>query len=262
MINFNLNNKVVVVTGAARGVGLAVATKFLESGASVIFVDVSNTLEDEFKKIINKNSIYSGLALKADISISKEVQYVVNTTMAKFNRIDILVNAAGILYEEYVINFDECNWDKIMNVNAKGVFLCCKYVGKIMVNQRSGKIINISSQQAIKGDIENSVYAASKAAVLRFTQVLAIELADKGIQVNSVCPGIINTDMIKQSCLKSARTKNLNLEKCMETLRNKIPLGRMAEPKDIANLVNFLASDYSDYITGAAILITGGLTCN
>ena len=261
-MNFNLNSKVAIVTGASRGMGLVIATEFLELGASVVFVDISSTLEDEFKKIINKNSLYSGLALKADVSLSKEVQHVVETTMAKFNRIDILVNAAGILYEEYVINFDECNWEKIMNVNAKGVFLCCKYVAKAMINQRSGKIINISSQQAIKGDIENSVYAASKAAVLRFTQVLAMELADKGIQVNSVCPGIANTDMIKQSCLKFAKTKNLNLEKCMEDLRNKIPLGRMAESKDIANLVNFLASDYSDYITGAAILIAGGLTCN
>ncbi len=260
--NLNLQNKVAIVTGAARGIGMGIAKKLAKHGARVVSVDIIEGFEESYLKEIGKIAPNPGFALKVDISCLEEVKHMVATVINKLNRINILVNAAGILCEELAIDLDEKDWDRLMSINAKGVFMCCKYVAKEMIKNKSGKIINISSQQAVHGVKENSAYAASKAAVLRFTQVLAIELAPYGIQVNSVCPGITMTDMIKQSNRKFALKMGIDESALMKKITENIPVGRLATPEDIAGLVGYLASSESDYVSGAAILITGGLTCN
>jgi len=261
--NLYLRNKVAIVTGAARGMGLSISKRLTKLGAKVVSVDILEGFEKCYKDTVEgKKDLYPGFPLKVDITVLEQVKYMVDTVIKRLGRIDILVNAAGILREELVVDLKEGDWDDLMNVNAKGVFMCCKYVAKEMIKKKSGKIINISSQQAVQGVKENAAYAASKAAVLRFTQVLAIELAPYGIQVNSICPGITKTEMIEQSCSRFASRMGLTINEYMKKLSNDIPLGRMASPEDIAGLVSYLASNDSDYITGAAILITGGLTCN
>jgi len=260
--NLYLKNKVAIVTGAARGMGLSIAKKFLKLGAQVVSIDILRGFEKSWQNIAGEQDSYAGFSLKINISVLEQVKYMVNTVIKRLGRIDILVNAAGILYEELAIDLDEKDWDKLMNVNAKGVFMCCKYVAKEMIKQRSGKIINISSQQAVRGDKEYSAYAASKAIVLRFSQVLAIELAPYGIQVNSICPGCTDTEMTTQSISRAIQNTGIDFDEYKNKICSNLPLGRMASPEDIASLVSYLASNNSDYITGAAILITGGLTCN
>jgi len=260
--NLFLKQKVAIVTGAARGMGLGIAKKLAGQGVYVVSVDIIEELEKIYNDVIKKVSENPGFSLRVDVSNIKEVKNMVDTVAKKLGRVDILVNAAGILYEELATNLEEKYWDKLMGVNAKGVFLCCKYVARKMMEQKSGKIINISSQQAVKGDIEYAAYAASKAAVLRFTQVLALELAPYNIQANCICPGCTDTSMTDQSISRYIKKFKVSLDEHKSRICSELPLGRMATPEDIASLVSFLSSHDSDYISGAALLITGGSTCN
>ena len=258
-----LEKKVSIITGGARGIGKAIAMLFAEEGSNIVIADIDIDNAKKTSMEIEKNTKSKSLAIKVDVSNKSDVEEMVRRTLEKFGHISVLVNNAGIYCNPMpFLEFSEELWDKTIDVNLKGVFLCSQAVAKVMVKQSSGKIINISSQQAIYGVKENAAYAASKAAVLRFTQVLAIELASYGIQVNSICPGITKTDMIEQSCSKFASKEGLTVNDYIKRLSDNIPLGRMATPEDIAGLVAYLASKESDYITGSAILITGGLTCN
>jgi len=255
-----LKDRVAVVTGAARGMGLSIVQKIISHGAKVVSVDVIPEVEELYSGKIHKPD--QGFSLRIDVSKPDQVNYMVNTVIGKLGKIDILVNVAGVLREGLAVDFNENDWDLLMNVNAKGVFLCCKYVAREMIKQKSGKIINVASQQAVMGDVGMTAYAASKAAVLRFTQVLAVELAPSGVRVNSICPGSTYTEMTREYAVRHSHESGLSIDEYIDQMSKGVPIGRIATPDDIAGLVSYLVSDDADFIAGAAILITGGLTCN
>ncbi|MEM0078768.1 MAG: SDR family NAD(P)-dependent oxidoreductase [Nitrososphaerota archaeon] len=243
-----LQNRVAIVTGAGQGIGKAIALALAKEGAKVVVSDITDLIFDVAKEIEALGS--EALPIKCDVTNPNDVNKMVKTTLEKFNRIDILVNNAGIYPFKPFIEMSEGEWDKVLNVNLKGVFNCTKAVVPKMVEQRYGKIINISSiAGAVVGFPQLAHYSASKAGIIGFTRALALELAPYGINVNAVAPGPIETP----------GTKILGKE-TLESFIKTIPLGRMGKPEDVANLVVFLASDDSSFITGQYIVCDGGYT--
>ncbi|MEM0010156.1 MAG: 3-oxoacyl-[acyl-carrier-protein] reductase [Candidatus Bathyarchaeia archaeon] len=245
-MDLKLNNRVVVVTGAARGIGRAIALEFAREGANVIvndIIDASETLM-EIKKL-GKESMF----IKTDVSNMNQVKQMFNRVAKNFGRIDILVNNAGVTRDALIQKMKVKDWDYILNVNLKGTFNCCKCAATYMIEQKYGRIINISSVVGQMGNVGQANYAASKAGVIGLTKALALELARYGdITVNAVAPGFVNTEMRRRVP-----------EKIMKMFIERIPFRRLAEPEEIAYLVVFLASDLARYITGQVIAINGGL---
>ena len=243
-----LKGKTAVVTGGSRGIGRAIALELASCGANVVVNYTRNSkAADEVVAEIEAMGL-SGMAVKADVSIASEVENLVNEVLKTFGSIDILVNNAGITRDNLIIRMTEKEFDEVINTNLKGAFICTKAVSRVMIKQKSGKIINVSSVVGIVGNAGQSNYAAAKAGLIGFTKSMAKELAKRGINVNAVAPGFIQTDMtsvlpdnVKEEFLKS------------------IPLMRIGKPEDIAKTVLFLASEYSDYITGQVINIDGGM---
>jgi len=246
MNNTNLKNKVAIVTGASRGIGLEIAKIFYENGAKIVITDI----DDKTLSIVNKEFDDSKniLSIVSDVSISDSVTNMIKTTIEKFNKIDILVNCAGITRDNLIIRMKENDWDNVINTNLKSVFLTSKIAGKYMMKEKSGNIINISSVVGITGNAGQTNYSASKAGVIGMTKSLAKEFASRNIRVNAIAPGFIDTAM----------TKNLK-EDAKEQLIDAILLKRLGTTKDIANAALFLASSLSDYITGQTLVVDGGM---
>lgn len=237
-------NKVVVVTGAGSGMGEAIALKFINEGASVALLDI-NLEALLIKQEQKENSIF----LTTDIGTKKEVDYSFNKILEKWGRIDILVNNAGILYSTKIEDITEEEWDKVMNVNVKGYFLCSQKAYINMKKYKQGVIVNNASTAGIRTSTLGGIhYTTSKTALLGLTRHFAREGGQYNIRVNAICPGIINTEMVR----------NLRTSKELDVISNKLPLGRIGKTSEIANLVAFLASEESSYITGASINICGG----
>jgi 2-deoxy-D-gluconate 3-dehydrogenase len=245
---FDLEGKIAIVTGASRGLGKAMAIGLAKAGAIVVVTDVLDTSEtvNEIKKI-NRESF----GLKVDVSNKSVVESMVKQILKKFGRIDILVNNAGILRTSDAEKLDIEDWRKVIDINLTGQFLCAQAVGKHMIRQRSGKIINISSIAGLSGYASSAPYSASKAGVISLTKTLAAEWGKYYINVNAICPGIFATDMTKDY-LKDEQFKSM--------IKTKVPLARYAEPEELIGTVVFLASKASDYITGHSIVIDGGWT--
>jgi len=243
-----LKGKTAVVTGGSRGIGRAIALKLASCGANVVvnYTRNSKAADEVVAEIKAMGS--SGMAVKADVSIASEVENLVNEVLKTFGSIDILVNNAGITRDNLIIRMTEKEFDDVINTNLKGAFICTKAVSRVMIKQKSGKIINVSSVVGIVGNAGQSNYAAAKAGLIGFTKSMAKELAKRGINVNAVAPGFIQTDMT------SVLPENVK-----EEFLKSIPLMRIGKPEDIANTVLFLASEYSDYITGQVINIDGGM---
>lgn len=243
-----LKGKTAIVTGGSRGIGKSIALELASKGANVV-VNCTKSIEsaEAVIKEIQKMGV-SGMAVKADVSKSEEVENLVNEVLNTFGSIDILVNNAGITRDNLIIRMTEKDFDDVISTNLKGAFICTKAISKVMIKQKSGKIINVSSVVGIVGNAGQSNYAAAKAGLIGFTKSMAKELAKRGINVNAVAPGFIETDM----------TSKLP-EKVKEEFVNNIPLMRVGKPEDIAKAVLFLASEYSDYITGQVINIDGGM---
>jgi len=242
-----LNNKIAIITGATRGIGRAIAEEFAKNGALLILNGTNekllNDLEEQFV-LINKNHTI----VKGDISDPKTAENLINIAMHLHGRVDILVNNAGINMHETTEKMSLTNWQKVLDVNLNGTLCTCKAVMPIMKKQRSGKIINISSRAAKHPKISTSPsYGASKAAIIYLTRHLAAELGEYGINVNVVCPGPIETDMIK-IWSDAYRKEVLSL----------IPLKRYGKPEEVAHTVVFLASNLSDFITGETVNVNGG----
>lgn len=245
-MELDLKGKVAIVTGSGQGIGEGIALALANEGVNVVVNDISSQRIEELSARIRA---FGGdaFAATADVSKPSEVNHMVDRVLEKYGRIDILVNNAGILRRGYVQQISDADWDKTIDVNLKGVFHCCRAVIEPMKRQSGGKIINCSSIIAKIPDVGMGAYSVSKAGVSILTKVLAAELAPYHINVNAYSPGVVETPM----------TEEIVTQRAAEKLRF-ISLKRFGKPDDIANLVLFLASDVSDYITGAIIDITGG----
>jgi len=240
----DMNGKVALVTGGARGIGKKIATELAVRGCKVVVSDIDLAGAEVTAKSLKTES----LAIKADVSDSGEVKNLVDAVLEKFGKIDILVNNAGITRDNLLMRMKEEDWDLVIKINLKGAFLCTKQVLRSMMRQRSGKIINIASVVGIMGNVGQANYSASKAGLIGFTKSIAKETGSRNIQVNAVAPGFIETEMTE---LLSEDVKNRFL--------NDIPAKRAGKGKDVANVVAFLASDDSDYVTGQTINVDGGM---
>ena len=243
-----LDGKVALVTGASRGIGRAVAIRLAKSGAKIAVNYAGNqAAAEEVKQIIEQNG-GKAILVQADISNAESVDAMVATVMEAFGRIDILVNNAGITRDTLLMRMKEADWNAVIQTNLTGVFYVTKAVSKIMMKQRYGKIVNMSSVVGLMGNAGQANYAAAKAGVIGFTKSMAKELAARNITVNAIAPGFIATDM----------TAVLS-DKVKEDLATKIPMGRLGEADDIAAAVLFLVSDSASYITGQTLNVDGGM---
>ncbi|MBN1160572.1 MAG: SDR family oxidoreductase [Dehalococcoidales bacterium] len=246
-----LRGKTAVVTGGRQGIGRAIALAFARAGADLVIVDIVfddgklDALAEEIKKIGRKC-----LSLQADISSKTQVEKMVKLAVKRFRKIDILVNCAGVwLPGQTLLECPEGNWDRVIDVNLKGTYLCCQAVGRVMAESKSGNIINMSSQVGLNPGTGAGAYSISKAGIIMLTRQLALELAGYNIRVNALAPGIVKTDFNRNIWDSPQAARQLSLE---------VPLGRLAEPEDIARAALFLASEESGYITGAVIPVDGG----
>ncbi|MEW6557601.1 MAG: 3-oxoacyl-[acyl-carrier-protein] reductase [Elusimicrobiota bacterium] len=248
MCEQKLKDKIAIVTGGAQGIGKAIAEKLADNGCKVVIVDVQEEIAKNIADEITKLKNIETLALKIDVSSSAETEQMVKKTVEKFGKIDIIINNAGITRDNLLIRMSDEEWDKVLAINLKGVFNCSKAVAKIMMKQRSGKIVNIASVVGLMGNAGQANYSASKGGVVALTKTLARELASRNINVNAVAPGFIKTAMTDK--LSDDQKKKLT---------DLIPLLRLGEPQDVANVVAFLCSDESSYITGEIISVNGGM---
>jgi len=247
--SLSLEGKVAIVTGGGAGMGRSIALQFAEAGADVVVVSRRLAVLEKVAEEIRAMGRRS-LAIQVDISRKSDVDKMVQMTMDEFGGIDILVNNAGILVMRSLLDTEEDVWDEIFSINLKGYQLCSQAVGRIMVERKKGNIINIASTSGLVAFLPESAYCVSKAGVVMFTRVLAKELASCNIRVNAIAPFWVRTPMTEFAWSDS---------KTLEEEEAKIPIGRMAEPEEIANVALFLASDLSSYIIGATIVVDGGL---
>lgn len=243
-----LKGKNAIVTGGSRGIGKAIALELAQNGANIIINYTSNKeAAEKTVKEIQQLGV-KALAICCDVRDADAIKKMIDRIEEDFDTIDILVNNAGITRDNLLLRMKEEEWQQVMDVNLKGVFLCTKAVIRKMIKQKQGRIINISSVVGVIGNAGQANYSASKAGVIGFTKSIAREVSTKGINVNAVAPGFIDTDM----------TAILS-EDIKENLLNNIPLKRFGKPEDVANLVVFLSSDKSNYITGEVINVDGGM---
>ena len=242
-----LEGKTAIITGAGQGIGLGIAEALADEGALVGLADVKFENAQKQAEILNAKG-KKALALQVDVSSSKSVKEMVDQAVAAWNRVDILVNNAGITRDGLLLRMKEEDWNLVMDINLKGTFFCIKEVLPKMAKQRFGRIINISSIVGAIGNAGQANYSASKAAVVGLTKTVAREYASRGITVNAVAPGFIETAM----------TQALT-EETRQDLFKQIPLGRLGSPADIANAVCFLASEGAGYITGQVVHVNGGM---
>ncbi len=239
--------KVVLVTGSSRGIGKVIAMSFADAGAAVV---VSDVLAEEGEKTareireLGNQSIF----VQCDVSDSQDVNGMIAKTVDKFGKIDVLVNNAGITRDTLMIRMKDEDWEKVLNINLKGAFYCTRAAAKEMMKKRTGSIVNISSVVGLMGNLGQANYSASKAGLIGLTKSAAKELAPRGITVNAVAPGFIETEM----------TQKLS-EQVKETYKKVIPLNCFGAPQDVANTVLFLASENAKYITGEVIRVDGGM---
>lgn len=241
----DLSGKVAIVTGSARGIGREIALRLAEAGAIVVVSDVADAepVAEEIRKAGGQS-----LAVMTDVTSASDVSGLAEKATEKFGRIDILVNNAGIARDQLLMRMSEEDWEAVLNVNLKSVFLCSRAVLRHMVRQRWGRIISISSIVGIVGNPGQANYASAKAGIIGFTKTLAREVGSRGITVNAIAPGFIVSKM----------TEQLSEEQRQE-MQKRIPLGFLGTPRDVAEAVAFLASEEARYITGQVLGVDGGL---
>ena len=244
----DISNRVAIVTGSGRGIGRAIALKLAEVGATVVVNDIGeaepvNSVAEEIRAMKGQS-----LATMADVSSASDVASMVETTISTFGKVDILVNNAGIARDQLAMRMSEDDWDAVLNVNLKSVFLCTRAVLRHMIKQRWGRIINMSSIVGIVGNPGQANYASAKAGVIGLTRTIAKEVASRQITVNALAPGFIDTEMTQRLA-----------DDWKEELKKRIPLGYFGSPRDVAEAVAFLASEEARYITGQVLNVDGGM---
>jgi 3-oxoacyl-[acyl-carrier protein] reductase len=243
-----LKDQVAIITGGARGIGRAIAEKFAAHGARLAIIDVNQEAAEGLTKELAQQYGIQAIASKCDVSKAEEVDAVIKKVLDTFGRVDILVNNAGVTRDNLMMRMKDEEWDLVMNINLKGVFVCTRAVIRTMAKARKGSIINLASVVGQMGNAGQANYTASKGGVIALTKTTAREFAGRNVRVNAVAPGFVNTDM----------TKVLSEQVKADMLRQ-VPLERMGEPEDIANACLFLASEMSAYITGHVLSVNGGM---
>jgi len=243
-----LKGKTAIVTGSGRGLGKAIALKLAAMGANIVLNDIreSDSVDVTYEEFKAKG--YNAIVTKGDVRNENDVEDMVQKAVEAFGSVDILVNNAGITKDMLMIKMSEKEWDDVLDINLKGAFLCTKAAVKVMMKKKWGKIINIASVAGVMGNPGQANYSASKAGLIGLTKSTAKEFASRNITCNAVAPGLIQSKMT-----------DVLPEKVKENYLNSIPLRRFGTPEDVANVVGFLASDDSNYITGQVIHIDGGL---
>ncbi|KZE26100.1 3-oxoacyl-[acyl-carrier-protein] reductase [Crenobacter luteus] len=243
-----LKGKVAIITGAASGIGLATAEKFVAEGAIVAVCDIN---PDAVEAAVAALRAAGGEAAgyRVDVTDKAQIADMVGDVKARYGRIDVLVNNAGIVMDAQLAKMTDEQFDKVIDINLKGVYNCARAVVDTMIAQGSGVILNASSVVGVYGNFGQTNYAASKFGVIGFVKTWAKELGKKGIRANAVCPGFVATPILRSMP-----------EKVIQAMEERVPMRRMAQPEEIANVYAFLASDEASYINGAAIEVTGGLT--
>ena len=243
-----LEGKIALVTGASRGIGRAVALKLASEGAKVAINFAGNLAKAEEVKAAIENNGGEALLVQGNVADFETVNEIVKKIVDAWGRLDILVNNAGITRDNLLLKMSESDFDEVIATNLKGVFNCTKAVTKLMMKQRTGRIVNMSSVVALMGNAGQANYAAAKAGIIGFTKSAAKEFAPRGITVNAIAPGFIGTDMT-----------NAIPEKIKDEMLKNIPLGRFGNPEDVANAVMFFVSEDAAYITGQVICVDGGM---
>jgi len=253
-----LKDRVAIVTGGGAGIGRSVCVNMVKEGAKVVVADINQETAQETADTLTKEG-GDAMAFQMDVTQKPAVQTMAAAALKAYGKIDILVNNAGTDIKGAITELTERTWDTLMDINLKGVFLCTQAVSHSMIEQRYGRIVNISSMAGKTGEPLTSPYCATKFGVIGFTQSIALELGKHNITVNAVCPGPVDTDLIRQSVAQSAKIKGMAPEDFLqEFFINPTPLGRIAQPVDIARAVIFLASDEAEFITGSTLNVSGG----
>ena len=256
-MELGLEGKVAVVTGGARGIGRSIVEGFAGERANVVISDILLDAAQELAETLTKDEV-KALAVKTDVTKKSDADNLVAATLKEFGKIDILVNAAGVVRDIKFVDIEEEEWDRIMDINAKGVYLVTRAVVPHMIATRQGKIVNIASRSGKDAQAGLSHYGASKFAVIGITQALAKELAEYDINVNAVCPGILRTNMWEKILDARSERTGLPREEIWARMIDSIPLKRPQVPEDIAYVVLFLSSKVARNITGEAINVNGG----
>jgi meso-butanediol dehydrogenase/(S,S)-butanediol dehydrogenase/diacetyl reductase len=250
---WGMEDKVVIITGAANGIGRGTAGVFAAEGAQAVLVDIDLELAQRVARDIETKG-GRAIALKCDVSRGESVKNMVDEVAQKFGRIDVLHANAAVQTTKPTCEVTEEEWDRMHNVNLKGVFLCCKYVIPIMQKQKKGAVIITSSGHAFATYANCSAYAATKGGELAYMRAVALDYARDGIRVNCVVPGATDTRLV-QSYVQESK----NPEETLQKLLGSVPMGRLAKPEEIGHAVLFLASDYAAYITGTSLTVDGGI---
>ncbi len=246
------DGRVAIVTGGSRGIGLGIATKFAEEGAKVAIFDINEEALEQAEKELNDKG-YEVMTQATNVADAEQVEASVKAVVDKFGKLDILVNNAGIIRDNLLFKMTDEDWQMVMDVHLKGSFNCARAAQKYMVEQKYGRIVNISSTSAL-GNRGQANYAAAKAGLQGFTKTLAIELGKFGITTNAVAPGFIETDMTKAT----AERVGVPFDKFVEAAISQIPVGRSGKPEDIANAVAFFCDEASGFVNGQVIYVAGG----
>ena len=249
-----------IVTGAGQGLGKAIAKRLADEGASVLIADINFEAAQKVAKDIEAEYSVNAFAVKVDVTDDTQVAEMVQTAIREFGKLDIMVSNAGILRAGEVTEFLTADWRKVIDVNLVGYFICAREAAKVMVERKKGAIIQINSKSGKKGSFKNSAYAAAKFGGIGLTQSLALEMAPHGIRVNAVCPGnLLDGTLWQDSLFKQySETQGLTEEQVRQKYLSQVPLGRGCSYEDVCNVVVFLASDQSSYMTGQAVNVTGG----